>query len=157
MERTQQAVVELSADVVPSLAPVEVDALPLTTWLEAAKTGDTVEARDGAMTMFTSALASMPPTQRNADALVQLLETPALEALETRDGQSVKELAVEALLRLGYPHALRVHPDQLDWVRALQKGRFRTKWLRVVAAVLAVGNLGLWGFLIWAGALDGLM
>lgn len=154
MERTQQAVVDVSAGAVPSLASVEVGEVPLAKWVDAALSGETVAARDGALQLLVSGLATLPPTQANADVLVQLLEGGALENLETRDGDSVKELAVEALLRLGYPHALRVHPDTLEWARTLQRRRSRVKWLRVVAALLGAANLGLWGALWWNGSLS---
>lgn len=154
MERTQQAVAELNTDVVPSLAHVELAEVPLAKWLEAALTGETMEARDGALQMLVSGLATLPPTQANADVLVQLLEGTTLDDVTTRDGDSVKELAVEALLRLGYPHALRIHPDALDWARTAQRARSRSKWTRSVAVLLGLVNLGLWGSLWWQGSLS---
>ncbi|PZR05226.1 MAG: hypothetical protein DI536_32835 [Archangium gephyra] len=153
MERTQQAVADGNTDVVPSLAHVEVGEVPLARWLDAALTGESLEARDGAVQLLVAGLATLPPTQANADVLVQLLEGPALDGVHTRQGDSVKELAVEALLRLGYPHALRIHPDALEWARARQRQRTRSRWTRAVALALGLVNLGLWGALWWNGSL----
>lgn len=144
----------MNADVVPSLAHVEVGEVPLAKWLDAALTGESVEARDGALQMLVSGLATLPPTQANADVLVQLLEGTTLDGVQTREGYSVKELAVEALLRLGYPHALRIHPDALEWVRTQQRRRARSRWTRALAVALGVVNLGLWGALAWSGSLS---
>ena len=53
---------------------------------------------------------------------------------------TTREVAIEALLRLGYPWALRVHPDELAWLRDQQRAARRLKYF-ILFGVLAVGAL----------------
>lgn len=145
VEQTRSPVSDVTFDEVPSLAPVAPEPPPLARWAEAARAGEA-----GAVTLLTAVLAALVPTQPNADALLALLESDALEALDADDGRPLKEHAVEALLRLGFPHALRVHPDHLAQVRSLQRARVRRKWLLAITGVLAAAStLGLGSWLLF--------
>lgn len=60
-----------------------------------------------------------------ADFLLALMDLPEEARDRTgSDGRTVRAAAVEALLELGYPYALEVHPDILEEVRQ-QAGRRR--------------------------------
>ncbi|MFP2911327.1 hypothetical protein ACLESD_41150 [Pyxidicoccus sp. 3LFB2] len=63
-------------------------------------------------------LADDESPRARADFLQSLVDLPE-EARERTgsDGRSVRAAAVEALLELGYPYALEVHPDVLEAVR----------------------------------------
>ncbi|NPC86963.1 hypothetical protein HPC49_53375, partial [Pyxidicoccus fallax] len=58
------------------------------------------------------------PPRARADFLLSLMELPE-EARDRKgsNGRTVRAAAVEALLELGYPYALEVHPDVLEAVR----------------------------------------
>jgi hypothetical protein len=63
------------------------------------------------------------PRER-ADVLLSLLEKGSqVGGLTGADGGTVREGAVEALLALGYPHALEVPPEALEQVRREQRAR----------------------------------
>ena len=83
-------------------------------------------------------------TQRGSSAeaaalLTRLLDSRALDGLE-HGGSSLRAVAVEALLELGFPHALEVRPEDLEFLRATQA----KPWIQRAIAV-GVGATGLWG------------
>jgi hypothetical protein len=57
-----------------------------------------------------------------ADFLLALVESSDVGPLEGSDGCTVRVAAVEALLELGYPHALQVPPDALEEARRARAG-----------------------------------
>lgn len=82
-----------------------------------------------------------------AKALVEALEGGRFDTLRAEDGRSLRFLAVEALLRLGYPWALQVSWRDLDWYRSQVGGaRPERRWvLGLLAALLAaLAGLGAW-------------
>lgn len=137
---------EVGEAVVPSLAPIDLDVPPLAEWAEAARS-QYGEDRERVLLLLHSSLASLLPTKANAEAVVTLLESGAFDDLEARDGRVTREVAVEALMALGFPHALQLHPDQLDWLRGLQRSRRRTVYWRWFAAALAVADIAFWVYL----------
>ncbi len=57
--------------------------------------------------------------RRVADLLHQFLESGQLAGLEDASGRTCRAAATEALLRLGFPFALEVRPEDLEHLRAL--------------------------------------
>ena len=60
------------------------------------------------------------PTEANGAALLKLLDDGALSSLKAADGSSTRALAIETLLRLGYPGAMHLRPEELAWFRTHQ-------------------------------------
>ena len=85
------------------------------------------------------ALASGGGSREVADVLLRLLESGQLEELEEKGGRTCRAVAVETLLRLGFPYALEVRPEDLEHLR--QRGSPRRR-RRVVPTALAAGSLG---------------
>lgn len=135
-------------DVAGSLAPVE--AVDLRALALTARTPG-AEGRD-AHAALHRALATLAPTVPHGEALRALLDEGAFRGLVAEDGTETRLLAVEALLRLGYPWALHIHPDELAWYRGATTGFFvgprRALRLRLVttlalsAATLVASWLG---------------
>jgi hypothetical protein len=93
-----------------------------------------------ALNLLHHSLAALTPNPENAALLLRLLDEGAFNELRADDGSSTRELAVETLLRLGYPWALQVHPDELAWYRTSIFLRKRNKLLILLAVMgLAVG------------------
>lgn len=93
-------------------------------------------------------LGELAPTEENGKVLLRLLDEGAFHELRGDDGTPTRELAVAALLRLGYPWALQIHPDELAWYRALERRKKRDRILILLgigaaAAVLETFLLGL--------------
>ena len=92
--------------------------------------------------LATAAKGLDEPSQRGAVAqsLLSLLDDPVFKTAGDPNGNSCRVAAVGAMLELGYPAALKVHPDDLMFYR--QRTRRSSSWpalLVVVAAtVLAV-------------------
>jgi hypothetical protein len=76
-------------------------------------------------------------------ALLRVLEERGLEGLFDEEGRSCRAEAVEALLRLGYPYALYVHPDDLEHLRLQRPHRLR-RWAGVGLAAALAGTAGVW-------------
>jgi hypothetical protein len=57
--------------------------------------------------------------RRVADLLHQFLESGQLAGLEDASGRTCRAAATEALLRLGFPFALEVRPEDLEHLRTL--------------------------------------
>ena len=89
------------------------------------------------------------PTGDDARALVEALEKGRFAEL-TAGERKLRQLAVEALLRMGYPWALQITPADLEWYRARARAKSPAwRFLRItlavliaLAAVLGVGFLG---------------
>ncbi|WP_257461057.1 hypothetical protein [Archangium lipolyticum] len=81
-----------------------------------------------------------------ADLLLHLLESGQLEGLEAAEGRTCRGVAVETLLGLGYPYALEVRPEDLEYLR--NQSRPNRKGLlpegALGAGVLAAGFVGEW-------------
>jgi hypothetical protein len=72
-----------------------------------------------------------------ADLLHGLLESDQLAGLEDAEGRTCRAAATEALLRLGFPFALEVRPEDLEHLRGGQ-GTEGLSW----ASWAATGTLG---------------
>lgn len=88
-----------------------------------------------ALNLLHHSLAALTPSAENATLLLRLLDEGAFNELRADDGSSTRELAVETLLRLGYPWALQVHPDELAWYRTSLFLRKRNKLLILLAFI----------------------
>jgi hypothetical protein len=80
-----------------------------------------------------------------ADALLRILASEDLAALQAPDGTSARAVAVERLLALGYPYALEVSPEDLAHWRAERPSEATDgRGLSVLVMTVAV-CLSLWG------------
>jgi hypothetical protein len=95
------------------------------------------------------ALGAEGGSREVADLLLQLLESGRLEGLEEAEGRTCRGVAVETLVGLGYPYALEVRPEDLEFLRhqtrppqtgLLSKGA-------LAAGVLGAGFVGEWALL----------
>jgi hypothetical protein len=95
------------------------------------------------------ALGAEGGSREVADLLLQLLESGRLEGLEDAEGRTCRGVAVETLVGLGYPYALEVRPEDLEYLRTqarptrpglLSKGA-------LAAGVLGAGFVGEWTML----------
>jgi hypothetical protein len=74
-----------------------------------------------------------------ADLLLHLLEGGQLEGLVEGGGRTCRSVAVESLTRLGFPYALEVRPEDLEYLRAWTR---RRRGPAVPLGVLPAGVLG---------------
>jgi len=118
MERTRAASPPLSDESpVPELAVQQPGpkVLPLRERVEAVRSpGVTREEVEALLHGLSAPLAEGESTRERADQLLHLLQDEALAELTGQDGRQVGPAALEALLSLGYPYALEVHPDVLS-------------------------------------------
>ena len=144
MERVQSPGGQLDLAEVPSLAPFpEPEALAPAPGIELlALTARSTPGAAGreALTSLHAALAALLPNEENATLLLRLLDEGAFNELRGDDGTLTRELAVETLLGLGYPWALRVHPDELAWYRTSLFLQRRNKLL-LLLGIVAVGGV----------------
>lgn len=149
MERIAPQPAQATQDRVPSLANVEPSSLvpPLE---ELAATARNMPGEEGrtAHRALHLALETLQPMDANGAQLLRLLDEHAFDELRADDGTSTRQLAVEALLRQGYPWALRVHPDELAWLRAHQFAAKRARYF-ILLGVLAIGAIGAALFYAW--------
>jgi hypothetical protein len=84
--------------------------------------------------------------RRVADLLHQLLEGGLLAGLEDASGRTCRAAATEALLRLGFPFALEVRPEDLEHLRAMDPSApSRFAWAPWGAAgALGAGTVTQW-------------
>lgn len=84
------------------------------------------------------------PPRARADFLHSLMELPE-EARERKgsDGRTVRAAALEALMELGFPYALEVHPDVLEAVRGDAYGGKDDALIRISRPAIAVTLLAL--------------
>jgi hypothetical protein len=140
MERVQAPDQQVQAEV-PSLAPFPPEA-PTTDLEQLAATARSTPGSAGreALHALHDALSSLTPTEENGKRLLKLLDEGAFKELLTDDGSPSRELAVETLLRLGYPWALQIHPDELAWYRERAYLRKRNKWL-ILLGIFGLGAI----------------
>lgn len=86
----------------------------------------------------------------DARALIEGLEQRRFDGLVDGQGRTLRQLAIEALLRLGYPWALQVNPTDLDWYRSHAREKKPPRrlplvtLLAVLAALAGLGGAGWW-------------
>jgi hypothetical protein len=100
-----------------------------------------------------NALLRRPVAQLERGAMAQLLleklDDGAFHDLYDGDGVSCRATAVEAVLALGYPYALNVMPDDLEYLRSMKPVTTRAATLRIMAVVTGLlAALFALGFLI---------
>ncbi len=137
MERVQAPQATLEGTEVSSLAPFPEPAAlapPLESWALTARTVPGPEGR-AALQSLHDALSSLAPSRENATNLARLIDEGAFNDLRGDDGTPTREVAVEALLGLGYPWALQIHPDELAWYRRALFLQRRNKWLLLLGVV----------------------
>ncbi|MBK7857052.1 MAG: hypothetical protein IPJ65_00250 [Archangiaceae bacterium] len=107
-------------------------------WVDRAL-ADEVE-RDDALDALRTDLKSLRSGEHCAHEIHELLADRRLDALRDRHGRNMRALAVAALVRMGYPWALRVAPEDLELLRVEQSSA-KASMLRGVNAVLALGPM----------------
>ena len=135
----------------PSLAPLESAAALAAPLAPLAQLAHDARASPGsrgsaATTALHAALTLLPPLEANGAALLQLLDDGAFHELRADDGSSTRMLAVQTLLRLGYPWALQVHPDELAWFRRTQAAEKQRKRLIVLGVLGSLAVAAAWFF-----------
>src|SRR5438270_477680 len=95
---------------------------------------------------LNAALRAATPAQ--APEITRLLDSAILGELEDQSGHCCRAVAVEALLRFGFPWAMHVTPEDLAFARA----RYRQGWddgnrISAIAVVTVAGGLGLLGLM----------
>jgi hypothetical protein len=73
-----------------------------------------------------------------AQQIIEKLDDEAFHELYDAEGGSCRAVAVEALLALGFPHALNLWPDDLEYYRALKPSSSGSPTLRAMAVVTGV-------------------
>lgn len=143
MERVQAPLDQPQETEVPSLAPFpSPEAAPdLELLAVTARATPGTPGRE-ALASLQHALETLTPTEENGKRLLKLLDDGAFNELRADDGSPTRELAVETLLRLGYPWALQIHPDELAWFRGAEATRQRNKYLLLlgIGALAAVAE-----------------
>lgn len=145
MERLQAPVSTESNSEQQSLAALEEAhlAVPLAEMVAKARTTPG-EAGELAVQTVNQALRTLLPTEANGEALLRMLDEGALADLRAADGTSARMLGVEALLRLGYPWAVRIHPEELEWYRETLAGQRRRRILIVLSALAVAAGSALY-------------
>lgn len=141
MERVQSPRSTLEGSEFPSLAPFpQTSPAPELELLAGTARSTPGQPGRDALAALTEALTRLTPTEENGKVLSRLLDDGAFHDLVGDDGSLTRELAVETLLRLGFPYALQIHPDELAWYRNLHFVRRRNKWLALLM-ILGVGAI----------------
>ncbi len=143
MERVQAPLDQPQETEVPSLAPFPTpEAAPNLEMLALTARSTPGTAGREALGLLQHALETLTPTEENGRLLLKLLDEGAFNELRADDGSPTRELAVETLLRLGYPWALSIHPDELAWFRGAEAARQRNKYLMLlgIGAVAAIAE-----------------
>lgn len=138
MERVQAPSQLEAGEAVPSLAPFPESAITISLEQLAIDARQPGSEGDAAAQSLQVALEKLVPTEENGSLLLRLMDEGVFHELRTADGTSMREIAVETLLRLGYPWALQIHPDELAWFRGIAAVRQRNKWL----LLLGIFSLG---------------
>jgi len=131
VERVQTIAVGSAHDV-PSLATMDGTVPPFEVLARDAR-----EKRGEALVQLEAAVKICPPTLRGSESLIALLESAALDGLEFSNGVAAREAAIEKLLTLDV-HALRVPPEQLEWLRGQQS---RRRLAKVIAVLVGLGSV----------------
>ncbi|MFT3713990.1 MAG: hypothetical protein QM817_40530 [Archangium sp.] len=90
---------------------------------------------------LNAALKTLLPTESNGSALIRLLDASSLDGLVDEAGVSSRFFAIEALLRLGYPWALRIRPEDLVWYRDTISVAARKKWIIALSLLATASGL----------------
>lgn len=102
-----------------------------------------------AMNDVLASLVTQITTEEKAEVarcLLTVLDAPHFKAAVDVEGVSCRARAVSVLLKLGYPWALQLHPDDLAFYRA-RPGASRRRWVMGLMVLLAVGfGVGAWYF-----------
>jgi len=128
----------------PELAaqPPAPEVLPLRERVEAVRAPGVVRAEvDALLAGLSAPLAEGESPRERADQLLRLLQDEVLGEFTDQDGRQVRPAAMEALLALGYPYALEVHPEvlsRMDWpgAPALSRSAWWGLGLATFAALL---------------------
>lgn len=84
------------------------------------------------ITALVRALDAMQPTEANANAITELLASGDLDGLAPAQGLDLRAHAVGRLLELGYPWALSVDPEDLEYFRESVRQQGGPRWLKVI-------------------------
>lgn len=76
--------------------------------------------------------------ERWAQFLIERLDDEAFHDLYDSDGVSCRAVAVEAVLALGFPWALHLRPDDLEYLRTVKPSRLAPSGWRAMAVVTGV-------------------
>lgn len=138
---------------IDSLAPVaETEALPaprsLASLVAELSSVGPLSAREQ-LPQVVAWLDSAPATEANAQELLKLLDADAFAAWTDDEGRPLKLRALLALLRMGYPWALHIKPEDLAWLREAQRPFWRRNFKEIMAIGLWVGLLARVGWLAW--------
>lgn len=94
-------------------------------------------------------LSSLPEPENLLAFLLDQLEDKTLVGLRDKKGWPLHAAVVEAVIELGYPHALQLHPDDIEYLAKEKLSRPTRLWPLTIAAGLgltgsvALGLLGL--------------
>ena len=136
--------------------------LPLRERVEAVRSpGVTREEVEALLYGLSAPLAEGESTRERADQLLHLLQDEALVELTGQDGRPVGPAALEALLSLGYPYALEVHPEVLSRLDRLRPWTLShsERWglgLAAFAALLPTVTVALTSTRDWSYYIDAL-
>jgi hypothetical protein len=119
-------------------APPEAGLVPIET-LQRARNSEGDERLELAGRL-NAVLRSPPEVDREAWAqfLLEKLDDEAFHDLYDTDGVSCRAVAVEAVLALGFPFALHLEPDDLDYLRTVTPARSGAAGWRAMALVTGV-------------------
>jgi len=82
--------------------------------------------------------ASDPNRESWAKFLVDMLEDKGFHDLYDGDGVSCRAVAAQAILTFGFPYALHLHPDDLDYLRTVSPNTTAPGGWRAMAVVTGV-------------------
>ncbi len=108
------------------------------------------ERRDGAATKVNGVLAAIVAKGVEAEhratvakAILEVLEERHFKLATDANGLSCRSQAVAAVIALGYPWALQLHPDDLAFYREKSKPSRTGRWAALaIALAMAAGGLG---------------
>src|SRR5688572_11683552 len=84
-------------------------------------------------------LATSAPTQKTRDLLQRLLDERRVDGFFDSSNVSCRAAVLNAQLALGYPFALEISPEELQWLRKVTAQRnIRVYSARVVAMLAAL-------------------
>jgi hypothetical protein len=130
------------------VSPPPSEEVPLPVLVQEARAASTEAERVGVAARINRQLDTLEAGDAGrqvADLLHQLLEGDQLAGLEDAEGRTCRAAATEALLRLGYPFALEVRPEDLEHLRSLDKGAGGLPWTSWAAlGTLGAGLLAQW-------------
>ncbi len=165
MERLSQAVSAPPSEVDPleSLAPFEggpaSKAVPALNHLVKAvrEAATDAERRDFCGQINKVLEAMQQPNETQARSLVGWLDEEAFHGLVDGESMPCRAVAVGALLRMGYPYALEVDPDDLEFFRLHQSSGVATGttlFARVLAGLAATSYGAVAGLLLSSASFD---